>query len=185
MSSSIRDFTEHENNLSHKSQISLNLATFLRENAINLSASHTSVARLANLAQELPLRILLAEDGSVDRLVALRILQFLGYQPDFVVNGVELLAAVRQQHYDLVLTDIQMPQMGGLEAARCICQEWLPEERPYIIALTSETQADIHTQCLNAGMDDYINKPLKISKLIDALLQVATKPLPNQAGDAS
>ncbi|HBB31392.1 MAG TPA: hybrid sensor histidine kinase/response regulator, partial [Cyanobacteria bacterium UBA9273] len=89
------------------------------------------------LAQELPLRILLAEDQLIDRTVALRILQSLGYQADVAVNGQEALKALHHKHYDLLLTDVQMPQMGGLELMQRICQEWSLDERPCIIAVTS------------------------------------------------
>ncbi|HBL13006.1 MAG TPA: histidine kinase [Cyanobacteria bacterium UBA11162] len=118
------------------------------------------------------LKILLVEDNSMAQTIALRILRSLDYQVDLVENGLEAIEALRQKHYDVVLTDVQMPQMGGLEMARHICQEWSLEERPYIIALTSEVMLDIREECLQAGMNECISKPLDIGTLIELLKKV-------------
>lgn len=115
------------------------------------------------------MEILIADDGLMDRTVAMRILQQMGYIPDLVVNGLEALEALRQKHYDVLLTDVQMPEMGGLEVARQICQEWTLEERPCIIAVTSEAMPEIREQCLNVGMDECLNKPLDGNQLRQAL----------------
>ncbi|HAG82143.1 MAG TPA: histidine kinase [Cyanobacteria bacterium UBA12227] len=115
------------------------------------------------------LKILLVEDNSMAQTIALRILRSLDYQVDLVENGLEALEALRQKHYDVVLTDVQMPQMGGLEMARHICQEWSLEARPYIIALTSEVMPDIREECLQVGMNECISKPLDIDTLIEVL----------------
>lgn len=124
---------------------------------------------LYNLAQELPLKILLAEDRPTDCTIALRVLRSLGYQADSVNNGVEALVALRRKHYDVLLTDVQMPQMGGLELARHLCQQWTLEERPCIIAVTSEVMPEIREQCLKVGMDECISKPPKVEELTQAL----------------
>ena len=115
------------------------------------------------------MEILIADDGLMDRTVAMRILQQMGYIPDLVVNGLEALEALRQKHYDVLLTDVQMPEMGGLEVARQICQEWTLEERPCIIAVTSEAMPEIREQCLNVGMDECLSKPLDGNQLRQAL----------------
>ena len=146
------------------------LAQFINKEGIELSSFHSRIKQFDRLSQELPLRILLADDSPLDRIVALRILHSLGYEADVVINGIEILEALHQQRYDLVITDIQMPYMGGLEATRLICQQWSPATRPYIIALTSETEPSKCAKYLNAGMNSHIDKPLGVGKLIQALM---------------
>ncbi|WP_337906901.1 response regulator [Iningainema tapete] len=136
-------------------------------------------SRLAipQIALTLPLRILLAEDNQVNQEVALLILAQLGYQADAVDNGIEVLQALRHQPYDVVLMDVQMPEMDGLTATRRICQEWSQQQRPRIIAMTAYATEDIWRQCLEAGMDDYIIKPIQIEKLVEAMKQCQSPPL--------
>ncbi|MEH1897524.1 MAG: PAS domain S-box protein [Nostoc sp.] len=122
-----------------------------------------------HLAHRLPLRILLAEDTVVNQKVALLMLQKMGYKADVVTNGVEVLKALQKQPYDLVLMDIHMPEMDGLEASRRICQEWEAGFRPYIIAITANAMRGDREVCLAAGMDDYISKPIQFQDLAQAL----------------
>lgn len=122
-----------------------------------------------NLAQRLPLRILLAEDNVVNQQVGLHLLQRLGYRADVAGNGLEVLAALRRQTYDLVLMDVQMPEMDGLIATSHICQEWSALERPRIIAMTANAMQGDRELCLDAGMDDYISKPIRVEELVRAL----------------
>ena len=121
------------------------------------------------LAQRLPLRILLAEDHLMNQKVVVHTLARLGYRADVAANGVEVLQALRRQPYDVVLMDVQMPEMDGLEATAHIRAEWSPEQRPYIIALTAHALTGDAEMCLAAGMDSYISKPIKIDKLVAAL----------------
>jgi len=121
------------------------------------------------LAAQLPLRILLAEDNVVNQKVALHLLQQMGYQADIASNGREVLEALHRQSYDVVLMDVQMPQMDGLAATRRICQEWPHTARPRIIAMTANAMKDDREECLNAGMDDYISKPIRVEELFKAL----------------
>jgi signal transduction histidine kinase/DNA-binding NarL/FixJ family response regulator len=123
------------------------------------------------LAQSLPLRILVAEDAPINQEVIRLLLEKLGYQADIVSNGVETLKFLRRQSYDVVLMDIQMPQMDGLEATRQICQEWSPKMRPRIIAMTAEVAPGDREKCLQAGMNDYIAKPIRLEELRKALAQ--------------
>jgi len=115
-------------------------------------------------------RLLLAEDNVVNRRVALHMLTRLGYRADVAANGLEAIAAVRRQGYDIVLMDVQMPEMDGLEATRNLMKEF-PErkDRPWIIALTANAMLGDRELCLHAGMDDYISKPLKLTELSAAL----------------
>jgi PAS domain S-box-containing protein len=115
-------------------------------------------------------RILLAEDNIVNQKVALHMLARLGYRADVAANGVEALAAVHRQHYDVVLMDVQMPEMDGLESTKRMVKE-LPsrKDRPWIIALTANAMQGDRELCLHAGMDDYISKPLRLTELSSAL----------------
>ena len=115
------------------------------------------------------LSLLLAEDNVINQKVAVRQLEKLGYRPDVVANGLELLESLRRQPYDIVLTDIQMPEMDGFEAARIICQEWEPERRPYLIAMTANAMKEDRDECLAAGLDDYVSKPVRMPELQAAL----------------
>ncbi|HYE75097.1 MAG TPA: response regulator [Blastocatellia bacterium] len=116
------------------------------------------------LAERLPLRILLAEDNVVNQKVATRVLARFGYRADVAGNGLEAIAAIKRQRYDIVFMDVQMPEMDGLEATRQICAEW-PETRPRIIAMTANAIQGDREECLAAGMDDYISKPVRIEEL--------------------
>lgn len=123
----------------------------------------------SQLAQRLPLRILLAEDNIVNQKVGLYLLQQLGYQADVVSNGLEVLEALHRQPYDVVLMDVQMPQLDGLAATQRICQEWSPPQRPQIIALTANAMQGDKEMFLAAGMNDYISKPIRLQELVCAL----------------
>jgi GAF domain-containing protein/DNA-binding response OmpR family regulator len=119
-----------------------------------------------------PLRILLAEDNTVNQKLALRLLQKMGYNADLAGNGVEALDALTRQTYDVVLMDVQMPEMDGLEASRQICARWARDQRPRIIAMTANAMQGDREMCIDAGMDDYITKPIHMDELAQALLNV-------------
>ncbi|MGV0025107.1 PAS domain S-box protein [Phormidesmis priestleyi] len=118
-----------------------------------------------------PLRILLAEDNVVNQKVALHLLQRLGYRADVAGNGLEVLEALRRQAYDVILMDVQMPEMDGLITTERIRQEWQPRLRPYIIAMTANAMQGDRQTCLDVGMDDYLSKPIRIEALMRALNQ--------------
>ena len=120
-----------------------------------------------------PLRILLAEDNVVNQKVALHLLRQMGYRADVANNGLEVLEALHRQSYDIVLMDLQMPKMDGLTTTRRICQEWPHAARPRIIAMTANTMQGDREECLNAGMDDYVSKPIRVEELIQALTRAA------------
>ncbi len=126
-----------------------------------------------------PLRILLAEDNTVNQKVALRILERLGYRADIAGNGIEAIEALRRQPYDLVLMDVQMPEMDGLEATRRICEEW-PSARPRIVAMTANAMLGDREMCLKAGMDDYISKPIRIAELMQTLEKCEPRKVENR-----
>jgi PAS domain S-box-containing protein len=120
----------------------------------------------SSLADRIPLRVLLAEDNLVNQKVATRLLEKLGYRTDLAANGIEVLDALRRQTYDLILMDVQMPEMDGLEATRRIQAEWPLGERPRIVALTAHAHAEARKLCEEAGMDDYVTKPVRLDALI-------------------
>ncbi len=115
-----------------------------------------------------PLRILLAEDNTVNQKLALRLLEQMGYNADVAANGLETLEAIERRMYDVVLMDVQMPEMDGLEATRQIISRW-PENRPFIIGLTANAMQGDREMCLEAGMNHYIAKPVRMVELVDAL----------------
>lgn len=133
------------------------------------SASRNGSQTIPMLAAELPLRILLADDHLVNQKVALQILQRMGYRADVAGNGKEVLEALRRQHYDVVLMDVQMPEMDGLEAARQILAQWEEGARPRIVAMTANAMQGDREECIAAGMDDYVSKPIAIEELVVAL----------------
>jgi CheY-like chemotaxis protein len=122
-----------------------------------------------HLGQRHPLRILLAEDNTVNQKVALRMLERLGYGADVAADGEEALAALHRQPYDVVLMDVQMPVLNGLEATQRIVETWPEAKRPYIIAMTAEALEGDRERCLAAGMNDYIAKPVRMEDLARAL----------------
>ncbi len=117
-------------------------------------------------------RLLLAEDNVVNQKVALALLHKLGFRADLAANGLEVLAAVERQPYDVILMDVQMPEMDGLEAARRLGQLHSgSSRRPWIIAVTANAMQGDREQCLAAGMDDYISKPIKSDDLLAAIMR--------------
>jgi CheY-like chemotaxis protein len=120
------------------------------------------------LGKRHPLRILLAEDNQVNQKLALRILEQMGYRADIASNGLEAVESIERQTYDVILMDVQMPEMDGLEATRQIVARW-PHKHPRIIGLTANALEGDREKCLAAGMDDYISKPIRVEELIGAL----------------
>jgi len=118
------------------------------------------------LAERIPMRILLCDDNAINQKVAARILQQLGYQPGLATNGLEALAALDRQPYDLILMDVMMPEMDGLEATRAIRERQRSgapnySSRIVIVALTAHAMQGDREKCLAAGMDDYLAKPIR------------------------
>jgi PAS domain S-box-containing protein len=121
------------------------------------------------MARRHPLRILLAEDNAVNQKVALRLLGQMGYRADVAANGLEAIEAVERQTYDVVLMDVQMPELDGLEASREITRRWPAEGRPRLVAMTANAMQDDRDLCAAAGMDDYVAKPVRVEELVAAL----------------
>ena len=122
----------------------------------------------AGLAGRVPLRILVADDHATNRKLAVLILQRLGYAPDVVGDGREVLTALEHRSYDVVLMDVQMPVMDGLEATGEIRRRW-GAGAPHIVAMTANAMEGDRELCLAAGMDDYVSKPIQVDQLVAAL----------------
>jgi signal transduction histidine kinase/CheY-like chemotaxis protein/HPt (histidine-containing phosphotransfer) domain-containing protein len=135
----------------------------------------------AQMGQKCPLRILLAEDNTTNQKLALRILERIGYRADVAGNGLEALDALKRQPYDVVLMDVQMPEMDGLEATRSIRRELPQELQPHIIAMTANAMQGDREMCLAAGMDDYVSKPIRVDALVEAL----SKSRPLQSAEST
>ena len=118
--------------------------------------------------------VLLADDNRVGQRVTQALLRRLGYRADVVSSGKEVLAAFEDQPYDIVLMDVHMPEMDGLTTTRKIREDRAGENQPYVIALTASTAAGDRQECLNAGMDDYLSKPISIGGLREALERAET-----------
>jgi CheY-like chemotaxis protein len=125
------------------------------------------------MAARHPLRILLAEDNVVNQKLALRLLQQMGYRADLASNGIEAVESVKRQAYDVILMDVQMPEMDGLEASRLITANG--GARPRIVAMTANAMQGDREMCMEAGMDDYITKPIRVEALVGALYNVAAR----------
>jgi signal transduction histidine kinase/CheY-like chemotaxis protein/ligand-binding sensor domain-containing protein len=133
---------------------------------------HKTSAFDTQMASELPLKILLAEDNVVNQKLALRFLEKMGYKADLAANGIEVLTALERQKYDIVLMDIQMPEMDGIEATKIIHERWSGSDRPHIIAMTAVAMQGDREKCLAVGMNDYVSKPVRIEELVKALKKV-------------
>jgi CheY-like chemotaxis protein len=124
-----------------------------------------------HMADRLPLRLLLADDNAVNLKVGSMLLKRFGYVADVAANGFEVLRALETKTYDLVLLDVQMPEMDGYEAARRVRAKWGENEqaRPRLVAMTGNAMQGDREKCLEAGMDDYISKPIRLDDLRSAL----------------
>jgi len=159
-----------------QSQLFDTLVSLLAHEAASRPAQAAAKPRMdARMAERHPLRILLAEDNVVNQKLALRLLQQMGYRADVASNGIEAIESVERQTYDVVLMDVQMPEMDGLEASRHITAKWPADQRPRIVAMTANAMAGDREECLAAGMDDYVTKPIRVDALVEALHNAATR----------
>jgi CheY-like chemotaxis protein len=159
-----------------QSQLFDTLVTLLGGHEAPRTAQPTTKPRIdAGMATRHPLRILLAEDNVVNQKLALRLLQQMGYRADLASNGIEAIECVERQTYDVVLMDVQMPEMDGLEASRRIVATWPSDRRPRIVAMTANAMQGDRDMCLAAGMDDYITKPIRVERLVEALVSAQAR----------
>ncbi len=137
--------------------------------------ANESADPVVNLAERLPLRILLAEDNPTNQVVLSLILGRLGYKPDTAVDGLEAVKAATEKDYDLVLMDIRMPRMDGLEASRRI-RAARPGGSPYIIAVTADAMKGSEEKCFAAGMNDLLTKPIDPAELMASIRRSRGEP---------
>ncbi|MBC8507059.1 MAG: response regulator [Anaerolineales bacterium] len=145
------------------------VAAISRASQVERIASKTEPEYEKDMGVLLPLQILLAEDNLINQKVAIRILEKLGYRVDIAANGLEVLDALERQHYDVILMDVQMPEMDGVEATKRVLEKYSTEERPRIIAMTAHAMEGDRERYLGLGMDDYVSKPIRLPDLIAAL----------------
>jgi signal transduction histidine kinase/DNA-binding response OmpR family regulator len=164
-------FTAYLSKPLHQSQLYDTLAGIFQGDAKPSAPTKPETSRIdPQLASRHPLRILLAEDNVVNQKLALRILQQMGYRADLASNGIEAVESVERQPYDVILMDVQMPEMDGLEATRTIVERYDADRRPRIIAMTANAMQGDREMCIAAGMDDYVTKPIRIDQLVEALM---------------
>jgi len=118
-----------------------------------------------DFSTQYPLHILVAEDNIVNQKLAIKMLNKLGYQPHLAGNGKEVMEMISHEHYDIILMDVQMPEMDGLEATRMI--RTCLDVQPVIIAMTANVMMGDRDECIQAGMDDYISKPFELEELLN------------------
>ncbi len=128
-----------------------------------------------NLAAKLPLRILLAEDNITNQDLVITLLSKMGYKIDAVENGRKVLEMMQRKRYDIILMDIQMPVMNGMEATKVICEKYPEEERPKIIAITANAMPGDKERYLETGMVDYLPKPIKFKDVQSVLIKWGKK----------
>ncbi|HET6847096.1 MAG TPA: response regulator, partial [Anaerolineales bacterium] len=160
------------------------LAGIFGKHVLAPKAQAAKTAIDVDLAEEHPLRILLAEDNAVNQKLALRLLEQMGYRADVASNGLEAVESVQRQKYDVVLMDVQMPEMDGLDATRTI-RKLTSIAQPRVIAMTANAMQGDREMCLAAGMDDYVSKPIRVAELMEALRRVATPAAPRSRGAAA
>nr|WP_139088670.1 ATP-binding protein [Oscillochloris trichoides] len=131
---------------------------------------------LETLLRERPLRVLIAEDNPINQTVTLHLLERLGCRADVVEDGIAAIDAVANQPYDVVLMDMQMPELDGDEASRAIREYGSRIKQPYIIALTAQARADDRELAIAAGMNDYLTKPAQLEDLRAVLIRALGQP---------
>ncbi|WP_250855392.1 response regulator [Anabaena sp. PCC 7938] len=153
-----------------QSQLYNSLLNLTRQQPIRFSSSDSNVGQTYPDLSDLAMRILVAEDHPVNLKMIILILSKLGLRADVAGNGLEVLSALQRQSYDVILMDVQMPQMDGLETTQQI-RMWHWEEQPRIIAMTANAMQGDKEVCLEAGMDEYISKPIRLEDLVRVLTQ--------------
>ena len=151
------------------------LATVLAGQATSVPVRAAGTGIDHDLGARHPLRILLAEDNPVNQKLALRLLERMGYRADVAGDGLEAIAAIEGAVYDVVLMDVQMPELDGLEATRRIRRRWPGQAGPRIVAMTANAMEGDREMCLAAGMDGYISKPIRPETLKDELVASARR----------
>jgi CheY-like chemotaxis protein len=141
-------------------------------NGARTDQGHGERFELSELGRIYPCQILLVEDNIVNQKVAQRLLGRMGYRADVAGNGREAVAALQDHTYDVLLMDLHMPEMDGLEATRIIRRSHPPERQPFIVAMTAAALREDQEASMAAGMDAFVTKPVRMEQLIDVLRSV-------------
>ncbi len=158
------------------SQLCSALITVLKKNKgfVKKQRDIKSMQFDSTIGKQYPLKILIAEDNTINQKVALKILEKLGYGADVAFNGLEVLDALRRQKYDIILMDVQMPELDGEQATIEIRRTFPLTQQPRIVAMTANAMKSDRERYMAAGMDDYIVKPFKVEELVRALIESYT-----------
>jgi PAS domain S-box-containing protein len=124
-----------------------------------------------SFSEEYPFKVLIAEDNVINQKIIKNVLEKLGYRPDIVSNGLEVINSLEVVNYDIIFMDIQMPEMDGFEATKNIVERFPENKRPVIIALTAQAMSEDKEKCMDAGMNDYISKPMRIEEVKNVLIR--------------
>ncbi|MFW6074383.1 MAG: response regulator [Chloroflexota bacterium] len=155
-----------------------------RQATVDRPAANQEFSFDPTMGERLPLRILLAEDVATNQRLIRHVLKRLGYETDIAGNGIEALEAIQRQDYDVVLMDVQMPDMDGVTATQEIRRRCAPEKAPRIVALTANAMEGDRDQFLSAGMDDYLSKPIRPEELARTLERAASANVTAEASTA-
>ncbi|MCB0191892.1 MAG: response regulator [Anaerolineae bacterium] len=159
------------------SQLYTVLISVVTKETTTILPSQSNTVFEGNLGQKQPLKILLAEDNTVNQKVALGILGRIGYIADVAGNGIEVVEALKRQNYDVILMDIQMPEMDGIKTTRHIRTEFPLDKQPRIIAMTANALRGDKEKYLENGMDDYVSKPIQVDQMVNALRNIRSRPV--------
>ena len=164
-----------------ESQLQYVIRNMLNQNGTIVESQNTIESLEAS---DSPLRILLADDNMINQKVLQRLLDQIGYTADLAGNGLEVIDILKYRNYDVVLMDVQMPEMDGIAATRWIRTSLPPDQQPYIIAVTANTSLDDRNDCLSAGMNDFIEKPVKVNHLKAAIRAHQKRSTPRAAEES-
>ncbi len=151
------------------------LSVFGKDKEFGNKKSFPKAEIIKPIGENIQLKILIAEDNMVNQKVALKILDKIGFRADIVGNGLEVLEAIQKISYDIILMDILMPEMDGIETTKQIIEKYKQSDRPKIIAMTANAMQGDKEICLEAGMDDYISKPIRIEEVHDVISKWSEK----------
>ncbi len=176
--SSLMHLSEEDKAIFHASLIKPIKARQLQDTLLEVitGIAHQNVSRAAlskkyKFAELWPLRLLVVEDNTINQKVSLKLLESLGYRADVASNGLEAIDAAKNVHYDIILMDLQMPEMDGISATKHIRAK--STYQPYIVAMTANVLQGDRERCLAAGMNDYVAKPIRIEELKTAIMRAS------------
>lgn len=161
-------FSSYVNKPIKHSQLAEILLKVMEPPKVTAAVTTPVYEKLTEISKKYPFRILVAEDNLINQKLIRNVFELLGYKTDIAANGLEALEALKRKNYTLIFMDIQMPEMNGYEATGIIVER-RKEDRPIIIAMTANAMQGDRDKCIEAGMDDYMSKPIKINDLVKTI----------------